>query len=87
MLKKVCKLAGTLAMAAVLTVGFSAVSFADAPGEMTMGKKYSKGMNYPAYLYAKGQKWEKMYDMYKKPAKGYNFDVMPLASKYFTPEW
>lgn len=80
------KLLCMLSLAGLMTLGLSGLALADAPAP-DYGKKYTKGINYPAYLYAKGQKGEYIYKKYIKPAKGYNFDLVPLASHNHVSEW
>ena len=88
LMKKSFKLAATLAFAGVLTLGLSGLALADAPAADTYVKKSGKGINYPAYLYAKGQRGEATYKNYVKPAKGYKFyEMVPLASHNHVSEW
>ncbi len=84
------KLICLLAVAAMMTLGLSALALADAPAADTYKavKKHSRGINYPAYLYAKGARGEKSYRAYVHPAKGYDFSLAPLASRHYVPtEW
>ena len=87
LLKKSFKLAATLAFAGVVTLGLSGLALADAPAADTY-KAAKKGINYPAYLYARGQRAEGTYKQYVKPAKGYSFkEFTPLASHNHVSEW
>jgi len=78
-----------LALMGALTLGLSGLAFADAPADTdrVATVKKGKGINYPAYLYAKGQRGERIYKQYVRPAKGYNFDLVPLASQNHVSEW
>lgn len=81
------KLFFMLALMGALTLGLSGLAFADAPAEGAKVTKARKGINYPAYLYAKGQRGERGYKQYVRPAKGYRFDLEPLASYNHVSEW
>lgn len=84
------KLLCLLAITAMMTLGLSSLALADAPGADApkMVKKHSRGINYPAYLYAKGARGEKTYRMHIHPAKGYDFRLKPLAASHYVPtEW
>ena len=86
LIKKTSKLACVLALAAFVTLGLSGLALADAPAPDTYkAAKVKRGINYPAYLYAKGQRWESGYKKYVQPAKGYDFSVLPLASHNYVP--
>lgn len=80
------KLICILSLAGLITLGLSGLVLADAPAADT-GKKYSKGINYPAYLYAKGYKGQYDYNKYVKAAKGYDFTLRPRASFHHVSEW
>lgn len=80
------KLICMLSLAGLMTLGLSSLALADAPAPK-VAKKATKGINYPAYLYARGQKGEHIYKQYVKPAKCYNFELVPLASYYHVSEW
>lgn len=88
-MRKSIKIFGMLALMGALTLGLSGLAFADAPadGSRVAKVKKGKGINYPAYLYAKGQRGERIYKQYIRPAKGYNFDLEPLASYNHVSEW
>lgn len=80
------KLLCMLTMAGLMTLGLSGLALADAPAADTY-KSAKKGINYPAYLYAKSWKGQRDYAKYVKPAKGYNFELVPQAAKYHVSEW
>ena len=79
-----------LAVMGLMTMGLSGLAMADAPAAdfyKTAGKA-KKGINYPAYLYARGQRGEAIYKKFIKPAKGYAFtEKTDMASHLYTPEW
>lgn len=80
------KLICILSMAGLITLGLSGLVLADAPAANT-GKKYTKNINYPAYLYAKSYKGQYDYGKYVKPAKGYDFELVPRGSFHHVSEW
>ena len=81
------KLLCLLAVTAMMTLGLSGLALADAPAADTH-KRVGKGINYPAYLYAKGQRGEVVYKKLVHPAKGYDFSLVPLAASHYVPtEW
>lgn len=88
-MRKSIKVFCMLALMGALTLGLSGLAFADAPGDSgrVAKVKKSRGINYPAYLYAKGQRGERIYKQYVRPAKGYNFEMEPLASYNHVSEW
>lgn len=82
------KLLCLLAVTAMMTLGLSGLALADAPAAdapMAVKKVSNRGINYPAYLYAKGQRGEKTYKALVHPAKGYDFKLVPLASRHYVP--
>jgi len=76
------KLLCLLALVGVLTLGLSALALADAPGTAKVSKR---GINYPAYLYPKGQRGAKDYQKLIRPYKPYDFRVVPLAARHYVP--
>jgi len=82
--KKSLKFFFLLSLLGALTLGLSGIAFADAPAPAA---KSAKGINYPAYLYAKGQRHEADYKKYVKPAMGYDFNLYPLASHNHVSKW
>lgn len=88
-MKKI-KLICMLAVMGVMTMGLSGLALADAPAAdfYKTASKAKKGINYPAYLYARGQRGEAIYKKFIKPAKGYNFtERADMASHSYVPEW
>ena len=87
MFSKTVKMICLLACMGVMTLGFSGLAMADAPAPEA--KKVAKrGINYPAYLYAKGARGEADYKKYVRPAKGYVFtEDTPLAAQNHVSEW
>lgn len=75
-----------LAVMGFMAIGTSGLALADAPAADTYTKG-GKGINYPAYLYAKGQRGESAYKKFVRPAMGYDFRLMPQAAKYYMPQW
>jgi len=75
-----------LAVMGFMAVGMSGLALADAPAADTY-KRTGKGINYPAYLYAKGQRAEADYKKYVRPAMGYDFRLLPQAAKYHVSAW
>jgi len=75
-----------LAVVGFMAMGLSGLALADAPAADTY-KRTGKGINYPAYLYAKGQRGEVVYKKLVRPAKGYDFTLVPQAAKYHVSEW
>jgi|GEM_PF-3038311 len=87
MARKSLKLVGLLTVMGALILGLSGLAFADAPAPAAKAYKSGKGINYPAYLYPRGQRWEATYKKYVKPAKGYDFTLYPLASYKHVSDW
>ena len=89
LIKKSMKLVCLLTFMGLVTLGLSGLAMADAPAPAAHKAVHKgKGINYPAYLYAKGPKARNStYKAYVRPAKGYNFKLVPLASKHYVPEW
>ncbi len=77
-----------LAVMGLVTLGLSGVSLADAPaadGPKVVKAYKGQGINYPAYLYARGARGERDYKKLVKPAKGYDFNLYFLAARHFVP--
>ena len=84
------KLICVLSLAGLITLGLSGLALADAPAADYYGKNYtSKGryINYPAYLYPHSYKGQYDYAKYVRPAKGYNFEMIPRGSFHHVSEW
>lgn len=88
-MKKMVKMVCLLTFMGFLTLGLSGIASADAPAAdfrpAKVQKAGKKGINYPAYLYARGQRCERIYKQYVKPARGYDFTLYPLASRHYVP--
>ena len=78
------KLLCLLAFMGILSLSLPALTLAASPGAKIRGK----GINYPAYLYPKGQRGEKDYRKLVRPYKAYKLvDCEPLGSHKYVPEW